>query len=232
MVNWVSLVLNPFIWVTLGVLGVVGYAVLIIYRRYKPEMQVMYESPNEGIGFQYEVDELTPTKIYCKGIDYSFVRNARAIVYYIGRKAVTRWKAQKGFAYTCELDIKNSDGTTKQADHKYTLWEIFQSLYSKNVIDDLRDDVKQKLIESNVMITVDLEPNPTPSETDAETGESKPLPSISEQDIKSEGNRKMAELIGISIRERLKSSDRLRDLAFIGSGIALGFVIKELFVFL
>ncbi len=231
MVNWVTLVLNPLVWVTVGVCTVLGYAVSIIYRRYKPEMQVLYESPNEGIGFQYDVNELTPTKIYTKGTDYAFVRNAKAIVYHIGRKAVTRWKAQKGYAYTCELDTKNLDGTPKTADKKYTLWEIFSSLFPKETVDDLKDDIKQKLIESTVMITVDLEYDPTPEVPD-EDGEVKRLPSISEQDIKSEGNRRMAELIGISIRERIKQRDLIQVLGYVGSGIAIGFMLERLFVFL
>ena len=205
---------NPvFLYVVLGFVILAGFGIFLWFSL-KPDKKVLYFSEDEGYGEELPIIKMTPAHVYTKmkkKVAYRFIRWRSAWIFHVGLKTVTRFLAKKGSAYTRKLEGKEEAGP-------FTLYDIMKSVWDEGTVDALKDDIKQKLIESKVPITVRLEAELTPKDQ-------KPT---SELFLKVEANQEMARVFGENIRREMNAEDWVRTVALIGSGIALGYVAQAI----
>ena len=204
---------NPvFLYVVLGFVILAGFGIFLWFSL-KPDKKVLYISEDEGYGEELGITKMTPAHVYTKmkkKVAYRFIRWRSAFIFQVGMKTVTRFLAKKGTAYTRTLE-KGDAGP-------FTLYDIMKSVWDEETVNALKDDIKQKLIESKVPIIVSLEPELTPEGQKAR----------SELFLKQEANQEMARVFGENIRREMNAEDWVRTIALIGSGIALGYVAQAI----
>ena len=209
-----SFVTNPaLILIIIGLVAVSGFGVFLWFAL-KPDKKVLYFNENEGWGEELEIERMTPAHVYTKmkkKVAYRFIRYRAAFNFQVGMKTVTRFLAKKGTAFTSRLEGNKEVGP-------FTLYTIMQSIWPQEVIDSLKDEIKQKLIESTVPITVRLDQELTPK------GQ-KPK---NELFIKNEANQEMARVFGENIRREMNAEDWVRTAALIGCGVALAYVAQAM----
>lgn len=197
----------------LGLLGALGLG-LAVYLQMKPAKRIWYFDPDENRGEVFKVERTTPAHIYTKKKKkdkYRFIRFREAFNFTLGMRAVTIWLGRRGTAYVkrLESDVELGD---------ITLFEAMKSLWGDEVIDSLIDKQKQKLIESEVMVTVKLEKEITPKEY-------KP---VSELYIKKESDEEMARIFGENIKKDLFKEDWIRTVALVGCGVGLCYALQAI----
>jgi len=178
----------------------------------KPEKKILYFSEDENLGEEMNVKRMAPAHLYSKKKKdkYRFVRFREAFNFVIGLKNVTRWLAKKGTAFTQQLE----EGDVGP----FTLYDIMISLWGEDVIDALKDEQKQKLIKSEIPITVRLERKKHPENYEP----------ITEIYIKEEQDAEMAALFGENVRKELHREDWIRSGALVGCGIALCYIAQAM----
>ena len=210
----ISFVTNPaLILIIIGFVVVAGFGIFLWFTL-KPDKKVLYFNENEGWGEELEIQRMTPAHVYTKmktKVAYRFIRWRAAFNFQVGMKTVTRFLAKKGTAYTSKLEGNIEAGP-------FTLYQIIQSVWSQDIIDALKDEIKQKLIESTVPITVRLQEEITPKGQKPKT----------ELFIKNEANQEMARVFGENIRREMNAEDWVRTAALVGCGIALAYVAQAM----
>ena len=209
-----SVVSSPTVILIVMGFVLVGIFGLFLWFMLKPDKKVLYFNEDEGWGQELEIDRMTPAHVYTKmkkKVAFRFIRFRQAWNFQVGMKTVTRILAKKGSAYTMELESKTEAGP-------YTLYDIMLSVWDLETIEALKDDVKQKLIESKVPITVKLEARLTPEGLKPKT----------ELFIKNEANQEMARVFGENIRREMNAEDWVRTGALVGCGIALAYVAQAM----
>lgn len=210
----ISIATNPaVILIIVGFVLVLGFGIMLWFML-KPDKKVLYFNEDEGWGQELDIARMTPAHVYTKmkkKVAYRFIRFRQAWNFQVGMKTVTRILAKKGSAYSMELESGIEAGP-------YTLYDIMLSVWDQETVDALKDDIKQKLIESNVPITVKLEERMTPK------GQ-KPK---SELFIKNEANQEMARVFGENIRREMNAEDWVRTAALVGCGVALAYVAQAM----
>ena len=210
----IGVVTNPaIILIVVGLVLVLGFGIMLWFMM-KPDKKVLYFNEDEGWGQELEIARMTPAHVYTKmkkKVAYRFIRFRQAWNFQVGMKTVTRILAKKGTAYSMQLESGTEAGP-------YTLYDIMLSVWDKETVDALKDDIKQKLIESQVPITVKLEERLTPKGHKAK----------SELFIKKEANDEMARVFGENIRREMNAEDWVRTAALVGCGVALAYVAQAM----
>jgi hypothetical protein len=203
---------------TVFMMVVLGFVILAVFGIFlwfslKPDKKVLYFSEDEGYGQELAIARMTPAHVYTKmnkKVAYRFIRWRAAWIFQVGMKTVTRFLAKKGSAFTRNLEGGEAG--------PFTLYDIMKSVWDEETVDGLKDDIKQKLIESQVPIIVRLEAKLTPEGQTAR----------SELFLKQEANQEMAKVFGENIRREMNAEDWVRTVALIGSGVALGYVAQAI----
>ena len=210
----ISVATNPaVILIIVGFVLVLGFGIMLWFML-KPDKKVLYFNEDEGWGQELDIARMTPAHVYTKmkkKVAYRFIRFRQAWNFQVGMKTVTRILAKKGSAYSMQLESGVDAGP-------YTLYDIMLSVWDQKTVDALKDDIKQKLIESKVPITVKLEEMITLKGQKAK----------SELFIKNEANQEMARVFGENIRREMNAEDWVRTAALVGCGVALAYVAQAM----
>lgn len=203
---------SPFAVIIIFALCLLGVGGFYLYIQIKPTQRVLYFSEEEHRGEEFKVKRVTPAFLYSKkGKDeYRFIRFRDAYAFNIGMKNVSRWLGKKGTAYAKKLQSGKVG--------EFTLWNVMRSVWGDEVCNALVDEQKQKLIESEVMITVDLEEGTTPQG----------LKDRSEIYIKKESDEEMAKMFGLEVSKEFNKEDWIRTIALIGCGAALTYIAQAM----
>lgn len=207
--NFIS---NPMVVLFIIALIVIAGFGIVLWQMLKPEKKILYFSEDENLGEEMNVKRMAPAHLYSKKKKdkYRFVRFREAFNFVIGFKNVTRWLAKKGTAFTQQLE----EGDVGP----FTLYDIMISLWGDDVIESLKDEQKQKLIKSEIPITVRLERKKHPENYEP----------ITEIYIKEEQDAEMAALFGENVRKELHREDWIRSGALVGCGIALCYIAQAM----
>lgn len=214
--NIMGLFKGPLALIFLLLLVVIIVAGIYLYSEINPKKKILYCSEEENMGTEFTVKRMTPAHLYTtkhQGDKYRFIRFRNAFTFQIGLRTITRWFAKKGTAYAKNLE----DGSVGE----FTLLTVMKAVWGDEVIEELQDEMKQKLIKSEVMITVRLEKGTTPVDS-----EGKPFKDIGELYIKKEADQEMASMFGETVRRALTKEDWLRSIALVGCGVALALVAQ------
>jgi hypothetical protein len=204
---------GPMSTIIILLVAVFVFAGLYLWMQIKPVAKILYFSPVEHVGVEFTVNRQTPSFLYTKkhaGNQYRFIRYKDAYQFQLGMRAVTRWLATKGTAYATQIQGGELG--------KYTLLKVMQYVWGEDVVENLEDDIKQKLIESQVMITVAVDETKTPAGFTDRT----------EINIKKESDAEMASIFGENIRRELSREDWIRSGALVGCGVALALVAQAM----
>ena len=208
-----SIATPTFTFILLGLIVVVGFGV-VLWVMLRPDKKVLYFNEDEGWGEELHIERMTPAHVYTrmkKKVAYRFIRFRQAWNFQVGMKTVTRILAKKGSAYTMKLESNTEAGP-------FTLYDIMKSVWDEETVDALKDDIKQKLIESKVPITVKLEARLTPEGLKPKT----------ELFIKNEANQEMARVFGENIRREMNAEDWVRTGAIFASGIGMAYILQAM----
>jgi len=193
------------------VVGIAGFG-FFLWLQLKPEKKILYFSEDENLGEEMNVKRMAPAHLYSKKKKdlYRFIRFREAYNFTIGLKNVTRWLAKKGTAFTQHLETGDVG--------PFTLYQIMEVVWSEETIEALKDEQKQKLIKSEIPITVRLESKKEPEGYEP----------ITEIYITEEEDAEMARLFGENVRKELHREDWIRTIALVGCGIALAYVAQAM----
>lgn len=197
---------NPLITIGLIFLVVIGALGILFYKSIMPENQVLYLSESERIGEFLTIKDSTPNLHHAEG-NKKFIRNTLAYQIKIGMKTITLSLGKRGTAYTF-TPASTPKGKAKKIG---SLWDGLKSVWNEDEWEKINPELKQKLMNSEVFVTVDLEAGQTPEG----------LPKLTEDDIFTEANKQMAALIGEGIKASFSAEDWIRNSALIGTGVAL-----------
>ncbi len=214
--NIMGLFKGPLALVILILVIVIAIAGYYLYSELNPKRKILYCSEEENMGTEFTVKKMTPAHLYTKkhqGDPYRFIRFRNAFTFQVGLRTITRWFAKKGTAYTKRLEAGDVG--------EFTLLTVMESVWGKDVIEELKDDMKQLLIKSQVMITVRLEDGLTPMKSDGTS-----YKDMGELFISEEADDKFAGLLGERIRREISKEDWIRTIALVGCGIALALVAQ------
>ena len=203
---------NPLVIMFFVILAGIAGSVLIFWQMLKPEKKILYFSEDENLGEEMNVKRMAPAHLYSKKKKdiYRFIRFREAFNFVIGFKNVTRWLAKKGTAFTQNLETGDVG--------PFTLYDIMKVVWSEETIESLKDEQKQKLIKSEIPITVRLESKKHPENYEP----------ITEIYIQQEQDAEMAKLFGENVRKELHREDWIRSGALVGCGIALCYIAQAM----
>jgi hypothetical protein len=209
---------SPLITMILSGAIVIAIAGIYLWMQIKPVKKILYFSEEEHNGIEYTVKRTTPAHLYTRkkgGDQYRFIRFRDAFTFQLGFRAVTRWLAKKGTAYCKKLESGEVGN--------FTLYKVMQAVWGDDVIDALVDEQKQKLIDSNVLITVKLEEGLTPKGANGED-----YKTMGELYIKNESDAEMARVFGENVRKEMNREDWVRSGALVGCGVALCYIAQAM----
>jgi len=203
---------SPLLIVIILMIGVVVIIAFVLWTSLRPAKQILYISEEENIGDQMNVRRMAPAHLYSKKgkTIYRFVRFREAINFVIGGRTVTRWLAKAGTAYSKRLESGDVG--------EFTLYQIMIAVWGQDIVDALKDEEKQKLIKSEVKITVRLEEGKTPEG----------MTNRAEAYIKQEEDAEMAKLFGENVRRELTKEDYIKTIALVGSGVGLCYIAQAM----
>lgn len=174
---------NPLSWVFLAIFLIVGILLGVFLRPWAGN-QVIKFIPEDHRFVDLDIDEETSISVYCKkkkGMPpHRFLKKSPGYTGIVGRflkKPVTRYLGVEGTAYTWKIDA----GSWHRVGN---LDEAVRTIWGEKFWNEVPEPMREKLEESRITVTVGLDKAPlTPP------GHR----SISEEDIKSEEDRKAAE---------------------------------------
>lgn len=181
-------------------------SILVVFFKLKPSVEVLYIDEDSGIGLQLNVIKTTPKRLFCESL-YRFYRYSKAYNFRRGMKLTTRYFAKRGTAYTKML--KNGEVTNVK------IWEIIQTILPPKTCETLSVDDKNKLMNSTILCTIDLETGYTP----------KGSAIISEFEAKKEANDEFANLVGKGINKEVNKQDIMKIFLGLGAGMAIAYIL-------
>ena len=205
-----SFIMSPYLQYGLLVVGAIFIGFRYLRSSTKHLHEVLYFAEQEKTGLQLKVLSESPRLVTTEK-NMRFLRNSVAYTFRIGKRMVTRYLGKRGTAYTFKL----KEGKVKKVG---SIYDGVVAIWGQDKVDKLKSDELKQLKDSELWITVDLEKGLTPTD----------YTPFSEQDIKSEANVGMANLVGKAIREELESSDYIRVLALLGAGGCAIFLLAAL----
>lgn len=203
---------NPILTIGIVFLLICLLIVIGIYRSVKSERRVLLFSEIDKIADFLDVLSMSAHSLFTEG-SKRFIRWKSAYNLKEGKKNITLWLAKRGIAYT----HKPADTPEGKAVKIGSLWEAIKGILGDDTANNIVQDIKEKLMISEVFVTVELE-----------RGELEELPVLTEDIIVEDTDRHMAQIFGEGIREGLSKKDMIRDVALIGCGVAITFVLQQL----
>ena len=200
-----------FTYVLIGVLLLIIFVFLISRGG---GQTIYYFSETERLLEHLSIIDMTPKALKTND-NKKFMRNAPAYTIRSRRGGgETIWLGKRGTAYTFKPKTTPKGKAVKVG----SLWDGLTSIISDDLVASIKDEVKNKLIESEIFVTVELESGLTPDD----------MPSMTEEDVNTEANMGMANLIGLGIRSMIQKEDYIKYAGLVGLGIALAFVLDAL----
>lgn len=213
---------------------------LIVVKRLKIKHIVLYFSEGERLYESLTVDAVTSLSLFCVKRGLRFIRTGVSYKNRLGNEVV--WLAKRGTGYLFDLKgstitvdvpvlddagkpVLNDDGTPqmtteekKVAKKLGTLWEGLTAILGEDLVEDFSDEQKVKLMNPDILLTVELEGGSAPYSG---------LPKLDEVDIKNENSSRMSNLMFSGIKDAL-AEDWLRAGGLVGIGVALTLVAQQL----
>lgn len=221
------------------IIAIAGIGIIIV-KRLKVKHTVLYFSEGERLYEELPVDAISPLSLFSIKRGMRFIRTGVSYKNRLGNEVV--WLAKRGTGYlfdlvgntiTVDVPVLNDDGTPKMdgdsnpvmtteerkvAKKLGTLWEGLTAILGEDLVDDFTDEQKVKLMNPEIILTVELEHGSIPYAG---------LPKLDENDIKNENSTRMSALIFSGVKEALKE-DWVRAGGLIGIGVALTLVAQQL----
>lgn len=207
-----NLLNSPLAMVVIIAGGIFAVAGVYLYYSIKPTKKIMYLHEAEHQGELLPVKRTTPNHIHSKrGKDpYEFIRHRDPYSVQSGWKQITYYFAKAGTAYAKQLE----DGEQGP----FTLWKVMKAVLGTETCEALVDEIKQKLIESQVAITVKLEEGYTP----------KGFKERSEFAVQKEADAEASKVFGINLKKELTKEDYIKYAGLVGTGVALALVAQAM----
>jgi len=231
--SWITDILsNPLnLIIGINVIIVIAGIGTMLLKRLRVSTTVYYFSEGERLYEPIRIDVLSPKSLYATKRDMRFIRTGTAYKNRIGNQII--WLAKRGTAYLFrleqpnldrEIEVIGEDGEkTSIVERKPvakklgTLWEGLKLILSEELIDQFTTDVKEKLMNPEILLTVELEDGSEPLG----------LPKMDEKDIYDENSARMSQLIFSGVKEAM-SEDWVRAMGLIAMGVAVTLVAQNL----
>ena len=221
------------------IIAVAGIVYMLV-NRLRVKHIVLYFSEGERLYESLKIDAVTALSLFSTKRGLRFIRTGVSYKNRLGNEVV--WLAKRGTGYlfdlvgsTITVDVPvfdeegkpalNEDGspqmTTEQknvAKKLGTIWEGLTAILGAELMDDFTDAVKVKLMNPEIILTVELEGGQQPYNG---------LPKLDEADIYNENSSRMSNLIFSGIKEAM-AEDWIRVMGLIGIGVALTLVAQQL----
>jgi len=221
------------------IIAIVGIGVIIV-KKLRVKHTVLYFSEGERLYEELPVDAITSLSLFSIKRGLRFIRTGVSYKNRLGNNVV--WLAKRGTGYlfdlvgntiTVDVPVLDDDGkptvdeegkpimTTEEkkvAKKLGTLWEGLTAILGAELMNDFTDAVKVKLMNPEIILTVELEHGSIPYAG---------LPKLDENDIKNENSTRMSALIFSGVKEALKE-DWVRVAGLVGIGVALTLVAQQL----
>lgn len=182
----------------------VGGAGYYIWKRITIQKNIIYFSENERLFEVMKVDDETPTCLINNKFNYRFFRSAPSWTNTINKNVI--WLAKRGTAYLFRLNEDEKD----KAKPLGTLWEGLKTILGDELVNDFTDEVKDKLRESTILLTVSIE-KPEMNEG---------LPELTEEDIQNDTVFRMSQIMFSGIKDAIQQ-DHVKFLMTLGTGALL-----------
>jgi hypothetical protein len=209
LVLWFNRIINNRLSIFLIGIGIIiGVLYLVLKKGITMPYKVWYFSEDDRIVEQLPVKELDD--VYVKTTNgFEFVRNSLSYTLQQGRRMIQIFLAKRGTAYTFRPRY-NKEGEL-EATIIGNLYEGVKSCLGETLAKEFTDEAKEKLMNSNIFVTVELESGTTP----------KGLKPRDERGVNTAANKNMANLLSFSIATDLKAEDWIRNVGLIAVGAVI-----------
>ena len=188
--------------------GAIGY---LLIDRMTMHLKVFLFSETEGLFEPINIDATTPKCLHSTKRDFRFFRTSKS---YKNRfKSELLWLAKMGKGYVFRL----KQGEKDKAEKLGSLWEGLNVILGEDICNGFTDYVKDKLMDSKIYLTVELEQPPFPVEYEE----------LTEQDVKNENAQRMSSVMFAGMKDQLKE-DYIKIIFILGTGIAIALVAIRL----
>lgn len=197
----------------------------ILLLRYiiKPKNQIQYLRERDGRGHEFDVareDAISletstnpPLRFFKFGRAYEFIKRGRAFTRFFGKEGTAYTWRLEGFAKT------NPEGETKPLTLEFpTLEGAVKHCWGNETYEAVQEELKAKLRNNKMYVTVNLEPGITPEGYEP----------ITEQTITKKADEDMASLIGREVKEA-QGSDWKMILIMMLAGMGILAIASKLF---
>jgi hypothetical protein len=203
---------NPVILIIgFNVLLAIGGIAYVFIDRFVMKQWVYYFADGERLFERIKVDAFSPVSVFNLKRNLRFIRNS--VSYRNKNRNEIIWLAKKGTAYTFSTE-NTPEGKAKKIG---TLWKALESLLEPDVVNQFTTEVKEKLQNPEIFVTVDLEKGVTPEGYE----------SLSEVDIKDETTDRMRQIIFDGIKTAT-GEDILKVFGIWGLGVASVLIAQSL----
>ena len=223
-----------------NIIVAVAGIVMMLVKRLRVKHIVLYFSEGERLYESLAIDAITSLSLFCVKRGLRFIRTGVSYKNRLGNEVV--WLAKRGTGYLFDLEgstitvdvpvlddegkpVLNDDNTPKMtieekkvAKKLGTIWEGLTAILGEDLMGDFTDAVKVKLMNPDILLTVELEGGSAPYSG---------LPKLDEVDIKNENSSRMSNLMFSGIKDAL-GEDWLRAGGLVGIGVALTLVAQQL----
>jgi hypothetical protein len=197
---------------------VIGFIIFLLYREYRYVHYVVLMNEIERLYSNHEVVGSTPEAYYTKD-NLRFFRTAPAYKHVSKRRTISLGKVGTGYLFKPE---ETPEGTAIKMG---TIWEGLKVILGEKHVNQFEDKVKEKLMESKVYMAVELERGIKPKKQDGSETE---YPIVRETSVEASVIRDVSQIIFGNIGQMLKEREWLRDMALIGTGVALKYLAESL----
>lgn len=203
---------NPVILlVGFNILIALGGIVYVIYDRLRMKQNILYFSEGERLFERIPVDAFSPVSVFNTKRNLRFIRNS--VSYRNKDRNEILWLAKRGTAYTFTTE-NTPEGKAKKIG---TLWDALKGLLDEEYINQFETEVKEKLQNPEIFVTVDLEKGKTPENYEA----------LDEIDINNENTDRMRQIIFEGVKQAT-SEDIIKMIGLMAVGIVLWVIAQNL----
>lgn len=203
MVNIInSIFKNPLV-IIIGFNILLGFAgaVYVVLDRMKMKLVALLFSDTEGLYEPIAIDGVTSKSLHSSRRDMRFFRTGKSYKHRARNQII--WLAKYGKGYIMRL----KSGKKDKAENLGTLWEGLNVILGEELVEQFSEEVKKKLIDSRLLLVVELETPPFPEEYEEMT----------EEDISNANASQMAGLIFSQVKEQMKE-DYIKILGILCAG--------------
>jgi len=208
---------NVFLIIGIVVIVFSGLMVYIFYRGVKPERWMLFLSESERTMEKVDVEDMTAISLFGDKYTKRAIRFRQAYNWKSGRKNITTWFLKRALAYVHTFE---DTPTGKAVKVLGSLWDGVVHILGERISDSIKDEYKQKLMDKEVWVSVDLERSVVLQD--------EKLPILTPEIIMQDTDKRMAAIFGEGVREGISKKDMIRDLALIAAGIGVAFLLQNL----